>query len=243
MFDNTGYRANWFPDAKITVGSLGKLEDGIFTPYATLESQGIPVRVTESASNLSFDYSSKNGVSIDVGGGADINGGPVTDGKLTISIKFGSDDAVVFQTTGFTSKRIDNLLEIEEAILDKYRKKTWKEEWVVVTEVLHTDAATIILSHSKNSSVELSGNANAQVASYQLANTQLGLKFVKETGKITKLIGSTNIAPLYKVMGIKDPFIGKTKFTVRGLDKMLADAEPTSTPGLRELALDPRELE
>jgi hypothetical protein len=235
---NTEYRANWLPDRPLKIGDIGKLEDGLFTLYTTLEQQNIKVRTRQSESSLNLDYTSNNSVNIEIDvatsntGNSSINS--VINGKVLIT--FNESNGVVFQMTGIKKEIIENLAEIEPEILEKYRRNEWPKEWVIINELIITDRATIIISTSNNNRIELGCSAPLEFAKNKLADPKINLTLLSERGSSTKIFGMKGLTPLYRVRGIAEPFLRKPEFRSRGA---LDDNEEIR---LKDLSFDQREL-
>jgi hypothetical protein len=233
----TNYRANWLPDKPLSIGDIGKLEDGIFTLYTTLEQQGIPLQTRSSDSSLDLDYSSTSTVKLISDDAADTNiPTQAVQAKLKLKIDFQNSKGVVFQMTASKKKIISNLGDIEKIVLDKYRNNEWNLGWVIVTETVQTDSATIIINIASNNTLEFEINGKADVASLNLADVNLGLKLLRETGSSTKIIAKANLTPLYLVKGIRDPLIGKTTFRSPQRTSLRFDQ-------LKDLPFDPAEID
>jgi hypothetical protein len=235
----TNYRANWLPDKPMNIGDIGKLSDGIFTLYSTLEQQGIPIKVRESTSSLNLDYTSNDSVKITNGLDTAVSsaGLPVAEGKVMYKIDFQRAEGVVFQITDSKKVIIENLSEIENSILEKYKKSVWDLGWVVVTEIVRTDSATIIINTGGSNTLEFEVSGDVGIKSVNLADTSLGLRLIRESGSSTKIIAQANLTPLYVTKGISDPLFGKTKF--RGANAYRA----IQFDALRELPFNPSEIE
>jgi hypothetical protein len=235
----TNYRANWLPDKPMNIGDIGKLSDGIFTLYTTLEQQGIPIKVRESSTSLNMDYTSNDSVKITNGAETTVQvpGLPIGEGKLKYKVDFQRSEGVLFQVTNSKKMIIENLSEIENQILEKYKKSVWDLGWVVVTEIVRTDSATIIINTGGSNTLEFEVSGNTGLGTVNLADTSLGLKLLRETGSSTKIIAQTNLTPLYVTKGISDPLFGKTKF--RGANAYRA----IQFDALRELPFNPSEIE
>ena len=235
----TNYRANWLPDKPMNIGDVGKIEDGIFTLYTTLELQGLAVRIGESASTLHTDYTSKDAIKIIDRQDSKTSAAnlPLSAGKQNIKIEFVKSDGVLFQISNPNKLFIENLNGIENQILELYKKSVWNLGWVIVTEVIRADCATIIINSGGNNTLEFELNATADVNSINLADTKLDLRLISETGTSTKLLAKSNVTPLYVIKGISDPLFGKTKF--RGANAYRA----IQFNALRELPFNPSEIE
>jgi hypothetical protein len=235
----TNYRANWLPDKPVNVGDVGKMEDGIFTLYTTLEQQGIPVKVRELNSTLNTDYTSNESVKVTIDGqdtAMSVPGVRIEEGKVLCKIDFQKSDGVFFQISEPSRFVLDNLGEIENDILERYKKGVWDLGWVVVTEVVRPHSATILINSFGTNVLEFEVNAGQDMKSLNLADTSLGLHLLRETGDCLKYLARDNMTPLFAIKGISDPLFGKTKF--RGANAYRA----IQFNALRDLPFNPSEI-
>lgn len=238
MAKGTKYRASWLPDRPLKIGDVGKIEDGLFILYTTLEHQQIPCRTRQGVSELGLDYSTKGSYSI-TGSAATGDALTLTQGiPLTgkVSIKFTADNGIVFQMSGSKIQIIENLAEIETDIMHKYTTGEWPKEWVFISELVITDNATVIISNSNNNQIELGCTGKMGLSDIKLANPELGLTFLSETGSSVKILAATGLTPLYRVRGIFKPFLSKEEFRTRG------DLTAGLKLKLTDLPYDAREL-
>lgn len=210
MNARTQYRATWDPTKKLLIGYIGKLQNGVLSIYSSLEKEGIPAQVQIDDSGAAMDYTSHDSVSITtkLAGSSPVAGSVLTDLDAGFSLAFKSDRSIVFQTSNHKVHQLVNLAEIEQAVLDKYENGSWDKEWLIVTELVEADSATIIISNSSNGVLDLKANASAGAAQLSLANAALGLSVAREQGSTLKYITQNGLTPLYRVMGIRHPFLG-----------------------------------
>jgi hypothetical protein len=243
MYKKTSYRANWMPDKPLQIGDIGKLEDGTFTLFTTLEKQGIVFTTRERDSGLDLDYSSKDTVKISENTGAEIPiAKPVANIKAKLNIELKSEDSILYQTTGSKIIIIDNLDTIETEMLQRYKDDKWMKNWVVITEIIKTDFVTIIISQSKNNTLEFEASGNAKLQSINLADASLGLNLVRESGSSIKMLAKQNLTPLYKVRGIWDPWIGATQVREKTRGEVLETMPPPTYDKLRDMPFNEDEF-
>lgn len=210
LHSRTGYRASWLPDQNIKIGDIGKMEKGVFTRLSTLNEMGIEFRVSEAPSSLDLDYSSKESLTIDITSEA-----TASQGKGKVVIGFGKEDGLIFQITNSKLETLTNLADIEGSVLAKYRDESWPISWVIITEVVTTEYATIIISSGSNSSITLECTGNFPLVNQSLANPKLKFNVVAETGNTTKILGKSGLTPLFKIRGVRDPFLSKPTVNTR----------------------------
>jgi len=126
MNSHTGYRANWLPDQPLRIGDIGKLEDGLFRVYTTLEQQQLTFTTRESKSALALDYTSSDSAHVDFNLDTGSTNNALVKGKINIS--FTKKDGVVFQMTEAKTITIDNLASIEKTVLSRYSSNDWPKE-------------------------------------------------------------------------------------------------------------------
>lgn len=210
MNKKAGYRATWDPGKPLEIGFVGKLDRfGTFSVYTTLEQEGITPRVKKDESSSELDYTSTESVSIEAkaSGTVPSAGSVLTNADAGFVINLNSDRSVVFKINGYKTHQITNLHEIEKLIIEKYKNSNWEEDWYIISELVEADQATIIISNSNKSKLELKAKADATADKLTLTNASLGLTVAKEQGSTLKFITQNNLTPLYKVVGVKNPFV------------------------------------
>lgn len=240
MNAKTQYRATWDPTKKLAIGYIGKLNDGVLSIYSSLEKEGIPVEVAIDDSGAAMDYTSHDSVSITtkLAGAAPVAGSVLSDLDAGFTLEFKSEKSIVFQTSNHKVHQLVNLAEIERKVLDKYNNGNWDKDWVIVTELVEADAATIIISNSSNTTLDLKATANVGAGNISLTNASLGLAVAREKGSTLKYLTQSGLTPLYRVMGVKRPFLGSPSLGTKGVP-----AEADLKEEFRIQEFDERELE
>lgn len=240
MNTQTRYRATWDPTKKLVIGYIGKLDNGVFSIYSSLEKEGIPAEVAIDESGAAMDYTSHDSVNITtkLAGSAPVAGSALSNLDAGFSLEFKGDNSIVFQTSNHKVHQLVNLASIEQAVLGKYNDGSWDKNWLIVTELVEADSATIIISNSSNGVLDLKASADAGAANFSLANAALGLSVVREKGSTLKYITQSGLTPLYRVMGIRHPFFGDPSLSTKG-----EFAASSRADLFRIQAFDERELE
>jgi len=240
MSAKTGYRAAWDPSRPHVIGQIGKLDQsGVFNVFSNLEKEGIPVETLADPSTMEMDYTSHDSVSISVklSGKAPQAGSVLTDAEAGFSFEFKNERSIVFQTSGHRTHQLTNLAEIERLIIQKFKDGNWDKNWLIITQLVEANTATIIISNSSNSSLELSAKASAGTTDLKLTDASLGLTVAREKGSTLKYITQNGLTPLYRVMGIRHPLFGKPQLSTKG-DK---EEQQKESFGLQDF--DPGELQ
>ena len=79
-------------------------------------------------------------------------------------------------------------------------------EWILVTDVVHADCATIAISGSSKSSIELSAKGNAAPA--DLLSSSGGLGVVAQRDIETNVVSENGLTPLYRGLRVRRRFFG-----------------------------------
>jgi len=241
MFKKSNYRAIWDPGRNLELGMVGKLDSyGSFTTYTSLAKEGIDMEVSTDDKPIDQDYSSTDTVEITAkaSGTSPVAGSFLTELDAGFSIKFKGENGVVFRTQGQYTDEIVNIAELEKAILKKYKEKNWDKDWLIITRLVRVDSGTIIISNSSNTNLELRAKGNLTAAQLNVADAGLGLNTAWEKGSSMKFIGQAGMTPLYSLMGVRHPLIGKASFSDKGVRPGGAAEDK-----LMEQPFDPAELE
>jgi hypothetical protein len=200
----------WLPGAPIDLGSVGLIEDGVFRPITTLKNLGIPFDKIIDKDKDSIDYSSSSGVSITFKAAGETNSKfkALTDASAGALIEFSRSGAIVLQLRGVANHRIADQPKLYKELLRSVvigDEDKWQRDWVVITEVVQTDQATIIISDSSNSKLEL--KASGSVAPMSLVDVSGNLSVAGESQVSTKLIANSGLTPLYRGVRVKKKFL------------------------------------
>ncbi len=218
MHNKTKYRATWDPTKRFKIGDIGKLKQGVLNIYTSLDKEGIPIEMSKGSRGAAMDYTSHESVTIKtkLNGAIPALGSAFTTSDAGFSFDFKGDNSIIFQTSNHQLCQLINLAEIEHAVLEKYNLGNWDKDWVIITELVQADAATIIISNSSNGTLELKVNANIGTDNLMLTDATLGLSVLREKGSTLKYIAQNEITPLYRVMGLRSAFLSNLSIGTRG---------------------------
>ena len=237
------YRPIWPPSKPLEVGVIGKIPRGIFTNFTTIEKElGVKPEIQSTYKKddvLEFETSGSVQTTLKFKGDAKPqNAQYLGEADAGVVIEFNSGDAVLFKLKGYHTHQIMNLGEIQEAVVAKYKAKKWDKEYVLITEVIEADGATILISKNSGAKIELSANASAGGKELNIADASLGWEMKSERSMATKVIAQSSITPLYLAMSIRSSWFGPTQLEVkRALKPEGADWDVGVLP------FDPEELE
>jgi hypothetical protein len=204
------YFAAWLPGDKFRLGDIGIIRNNLFTRVITLGELGI--EFTERADNdpTPIDYVSESGVSIFFKTAGEINRSlpNIPKAKVGIGVDFSQKGAFIIKAPESFAPSIENLVQLERDIINLYACAQWRSEWVVIIRLVKTPVASIIVSNSSKSKIELSAEGDIPLASLDLGNASLNFGVKAQTGDVAKFIGAKNLTPLFKLAQLKSRWLG-----------------------------------
>lgn len=207
-----GYRPTWLPNLPIHLGDVGVLENNVFRKKGTLKSLGIDFNSVHSDSNNSIDLSSEKGVTIitKIAGKVEPKAVSLGVADAGFIVEFNNKNSYIFKIRGSRTSIIQNLGEVEAEVLNRYESDNWDSNLVIISEIVEAKSATILLSGHAKSKIELKVEGNVKVATMDIADAGLNLKFETGQALAAKIIGEQGIMPLYRVIGVKKNIFSTT---------------------------------
>ena len=216
MKSKFGYHATWEPGKRLKVGDIGVLDSGIFRLMSSLGDENIPVEIRVDEDEGTLEYTSEGGATISAKAAGEVPSGAVSglgQADAGFSINFNKENAIVVKVKGYRTHQIANLGAVERAVVDRFRQRDWRKNWVIINELVEAKSGTILISSTKDAKIELKANANIEKASgSNIADASLGLSVVKNKNISTKVVAEHGITPLFRVVGVR-----KSGFKAKGM--------------------------
>jgi len=194
--------ATWPPNDPIRLGDYGVLQGNVFVRLANITGTlGVPfVERKDTTRWANYEYASANSTDIEFhAAGAAAGGVPV---KAGLDITFSSENAVFFNAAGCTPVSIEDQITFGNRIMDLYQSGRWEKKFVVVTGLLLSQSATIIVSGSNNAAISLEASA-AAVAAIDLADVSLKLGVRRAKNVAFKVVTESGLAPLVSLSKVQ----------------------------------------
>jgi hypothetical protein len=210
VFENLKYRPTWLPGSPIELGAVGVIEEGIFRPITELKNLDIPFAVKADSDQDAIDFASKNGVSVSFKAAGEANGKfqAVAKADAGVLIEFSREGAVVLQLRNVSLNRVADQSALSRELLRSMAvgdvSKQWQRDWVVITEVARAGRATIVISSSGHSKLELKASGSA--APVSLVDASAALSVAAESEISTKVIAEAGLTPLYRGLRVRPAF-------------------------------------
>lgn len=201
----TRYTPTWLPTVRVTPGDIGRLDGYQFTKVATLADFSITFEVEDMGIQSDLWYASRRAVSTNYKAAGKVPpvGSPFTEAEAGITVNFSRENAVVFHAFGCRSARIKNQLALGKTILGLHERGKWDKDLAVVTEALTADSVTILIASSSDAQIDFLAAGDIKGANVQLADLDLKLQTRSEKSLSTKIIGATQLTPLFRASGVK----------------------------------------
>lgn len=205
MFKKFGYLATWTPGVQLELGDVGVIKDRLFTRITTLKNLGISFQVRPDTSKEAQKHSSSGSVSITFKAAGKIPqaGSVLTEAEAGFSIEFKKSKSTVYEALGCVAPSIDDQVAIGKKILELAAQGEWNKDWAVITELVVADSATVLISNSSSSKIELTASGNVVAGTVSLADVNAGLQIAFSKDMQTVLVSQAGLTPLFKARAIK----------------------------------------
>jgi hypothetical protein len=197
----TGCRGTWLPNAPITLGDIGFIQDSRFHRESCLEELGIMLSPRFGGPAVQF-HATQN-AKVTAGAGALAAVGPPEAGIAAgVHIGFEKAGGFVFQAEGCVTYALHGQAALSRAIGEAVRRRAirWDRRLVVVNEVMWAETATILFAHAAGASAELSFGTPVTDAANQLARAEAGLGIRALHGSLVHVVAEHGIIPAYKTV-------------------------------------------
>lgn len=219
MFEKFAYMATWLPSAPVTLGDVGFLSGGSFQRVTSLANLGIEFAVRKGTTALDLSHSSDQGASLMTSGGAGAEAGP-SSAKAKVSVEFTSMGAFVFQAKGCVESTIEDQAKLAREVIARFKSgEDWDPDWVVINTVVRSKSATILVSSSTTSKIDIGATTDLPAGSTPLASADLGLHVLGQTGDMTNIIAQQALTPMFRVSRVKRDVLARIQSALFGTTK------------------------
>ncbi|GAB3901136.1 hypothetical protein ACFQ1S_00255 [Kibdelosporangium lantanae] len=226
MYDEYGYFAVWLPSVPLALGDVGTFAGHRFDKLTTLADLGISFRSSPTSRYADVEYSSSGAVSLAADGAVGVTR---TAPMASLSITFSREGATFFQGSECTERSIDNLPELESALLPLCRSRTWRPDYVVVTRLVSTGPTMVLVSKDSGAQVKLSLDADGQGTPLPFAKAAGNFVMTAKSGLAASVVTPDGATPLFRVACMRRKLLGGRELEIRGggaqLDLELAPVE------------------
>jgi len=214
------YYANWPPGKPVELGDFGIMEDCIFDKLGNINDiYDIEFTREQESLPVTYEYSSSGSVEIKYHAAGELE----STGKANagLEINFSSENAVYFNVANCVHHSIENKINFSNQIMDLFEKKKWELDYVVVTSLIESSAATVLISGSgsKGASISLEASNKKSKPNDLLLHSKSSIKLERNIG--FKAVAEKGLKPLLGVGKIRPkwafPFLLKNEHVWRSL--------------------------
>jgi hypothetical protein len=196
-----GFYATWTPSDPIALGSFGTFVNGVFRKAGSLSDLGIEfVRKVHATRNSFKRY---RGMKFQSSARASANAGPV-DASLGVVVQAERAYAWAFGADGARLAEIEDILQVETAVLRAHDAGLWKGEWLLVTEVQEVEKLNVVIAKSESASGEISAKATVASAADVLLAGDVSYKFASDDVFIVE--NAKHTTPLFGLRKLRGMF-------------------------------------
>ncbi|MET8757909.1 hypothetical protein [Lentzea sp. NPDC004782] len=234
------YWPAWLPGTHFAIGDIGVLNGYLFEKVGSLRELGLKYYEEVDADSSSLDISSGSEVSVSFKAAGEVNPSFAHVGAAEVGLKveLGSTGAFVVHAPETFESEIGDRLNLRGQVIDAFRMGRWEKDWLVVIRLLKAPSATVLISRSSNSLLELSSRVDLSGVVAALGAADAGVTIKYKKGDTVNMIGGKNVTPLFQLARLKTSFFSEPKLETRSLrasDPSLADLTPSLVRADREL--------
>jgi hypothetical protein len=211
IWQGLGYHAAWLPNEPVRLGDIGRVVDGRFESVTTLNGLGIDLPSAESKAKIDLQYISKGKSQVAFKPEARA----IDAAGVRIEVRMSREGAVVFAAKGCRTTRISDRDVLSRRLKDLHAIGSWDMSYAVVTELVTTASATILVSNSASAEVDLSAEGKLGDV-LGLADASLGLRLDRASGLAAQVLAASAITPLFALSGLRRKAFGGVEMTTRG---------------------------
>lgn len=143
------------------------------------------------------------------------------DAAASITLSFMSSSGFVLAYGAAKRHRVREIPDVQREIAKLAQQGWWKEEWILVTEVIAAESATLVVSASRGSSLSLHAQVSLphQLKDIQVANPKLGWSASSWSGGGFSSLCKPG-TPLYHCIGVKKGWLGAFRTVTLGSDTL-----------------------
>lgn len=226
LYREFGYFPTWEPDMQLKLGDIGILRNNEFTRISSLSDEKINFRTKTDSTIGDLEYQTPGKVSVITTVGTRLETEKegrrerevaFREGEFGIVVQFKDYNAVFFNGRGIKTLSIENQSQVGNEIIKRYKDGRWNKDFVVITELVTADCATILVSNSNVGRLDLLSKDSIHASRVDLANPKAKFEtaFMKDIH--TKLICARDLTPLFRIKGIKSHFSITPQLAMRGV--------------------------
>lgn len=208
--DEFDYLSTWLPNSHLELGDVGRLHRDRFERLTSLSALGISFDVRDRERSVDLEYNSA--ATVGVSAAAETGIAPAT---VRISVSFSQEHGIVFQAKSCTVTEVANRAALGDRVLELVHLGRWPAGQVVVTEVVRTGPAVVLIAQGRGAHLELTTDGPVPDL-LPLASVSAALEVVTAKDIGVKVIAPEGLTPLFRASGVRRRLFGGERFGNRG---------------------------
>jgi hypothetical protein len=245
------YFAAWLPNQVLQLGDVGVLDGNFFVRISSLKEMDIDFAIRDDPDPSPIDYVSEKGVSVTFKAAGETNASlpSIPAANAGVGVEFSTQGAFVVNAEKSYEPSIENIAKLQKQVLKAFQKGRWNRNWAVIVKLVRTPVATILVSNSSVSKLELAVEGDISSGTIALGSGSLSFGVKSQKGDVLKIVGAKNITPFFQLVRIKRRLFGGTHVEVasRNADLIrlrgISDGSYLHVNSTHELSENPKLLE
>jgi hypothetical protein len=204
-----GYHAAWLPDTPHEIGSYGRMEDDVFVSCGNIRELGVAFTVDVDRVPSALTINASRGVAVTSKLKGETNAGMphVPQASAGLALEFKSEGSFAIAAEETYEDRIKDPGKLEEELRRVRSKGKWDSSYRVVTGVIRMPVATILISSSDDTKLEMSLEGTATPAVRELGKASVSANFRWESSSVMKFSPARNAMPILQLHRLKSGFL------------------------------------
>lgn len=180
---------------------IGHISD----PYFNLTDFKAYEKLGDSEADINFGTETGVNIETKVTGDAQIPNSRLSIDDTGLVIEFENKASYLLKTGGTKVHFIENIAELGKRVNDLYLKKKWNRNWFIITQLIEAERATLLISKSRNSKIELKAKGSLDtISESDLVSADVNFSVLTKKEMSTDIIGKNGpYFPLFKANGIR----------------------------------------
>lgn len=208
--DEFDYLTTWLPNSHLDLGDVGRLHRDRFERLTSLSALDISFDVRDRERSVDLEYSSAATVGVSTAAEAS-----AVAATVRISVSFSREHGIVFQAKSCAVTEIADRAALGDRVLELARLHRWPTGQVVVTEVVRTGPAVVLVAQGQGAHLELVAKGPV-FDQLPLASMSAALEVVSAQDVGVKVIAPEGLTPLFRASGVRRKLLGGGRFGNRG---------------------------
>lgn len=209
-----GYYATWNPGLPLKLGDYGLMKNNIFNRISNIEKLNIKFETREDNNNVDLEHNSNGSVALTtkLSGAIPPIGSVLEILDAGIIVEFLKKKSTLFKANKTKTPSIEDVTKLGDEIIKLYKAGKWNNRWVIITELIVAESATILISNTSSGKIELKANAKIDLPNIDIADATFNFSTLFSRGLVTNIIANEGLTPLFKIMGMKTNILNPQNF-------------------------------